>query len=89
MTSSWLLKMGPSGNIDRIAIELCVFGELAVKYPPPAVHQLRGGSIFCEAEGETEQRKMPFLTSRDSTQSKGGHGDLSWLKGGNSLGRGK
>lgn len=31
---------------------------------------------------ETESREMPFLTSRDSTQSKGGHGDLSWLKGG-------
>lgn len=55
MTSPWLLKRGPSGSIDRIAIELCVFGELAVKYPPPAVCQLRGRSISCEAEGATEK----------------------------------
>lgn len=31
---------------------------------------------------------MSFLISGDSTQSREGNGDLSWLKGGNSLGRG-
>lgn len=67
--------MGSGGSIEHIAVELCVFGELVVKYCPPTPRSLQvvgEGSISCEAEGETEQRKMPSLISGDSTQSRGG-----------------